>query len=578
MATGIAVTLGNPGTLDTSFSGDGKLTASVGTGSSIGARVLVQPDGKILVGAESNNGDFSDFTLLRYNANGSTDSAFGSAGKLTVAFGSGDDYLYGLALQPNGGIVASGTTWPGDSFDTDGDAALVRFTGAGLLDGSFGSGGKVVTPIGSGDDGLAFGSAVQPDGKIVVAGFKYNSATDSDIAVLRYTTGGVLDSSFGSGGKVTTSLGSGEDAALALVLQPDGKIVVAGGTDSADDDVDFALVRYTTTGALDPGFGTSGRVITEIGPADDAVAAIALQADGKILVAGITDNGHDSDIVLLRYLTNGSLDTSFGAGGKVITALSSENDIAFGIAVQPDGRIVLAAASDPFNNGDFVALCYRPDGSLDTRFDGDGIARIEFGAGIDSAAGIALQEDGRIVLTGQSWTGSHFDIAVARLFGTSNLVKGTAADDTLAGASGDDTIKGNGGVDILKGGAGTDMLYGGTGNDKLTGGTGADKFVFDTALASNKDSIIDFKPGEHDKILLDNDIFTKLGAPKALALANFAVEPAAQDANDYIVYKPSTGALYYDSNGNAAGGLVQFATLGTTTHPTLHNTDFVIVG
>jgi uncharacterized delta-60 repeat protein len=573
---GISVTLGNPGTLDTSFGGDGKVTAAVGTGRSLAFQVLVQPDGKIVAAGEAINGTYDDFALVRFTASGSLDAGFGSGGKVITAIGVGDDTPSGLLMQPDGKIVLSGSTFPGDLFATDGDAAVVRYTANGSLDASFSGDGKVVTSIG-GDDRLTLGSAVLPGGKLLFVGLAGLSATNTEIALVRYTAAGALDTSFGGDGTVITSLGNGEDAALALAVQPDGKILVAGGFDNGTNS-DALLMRFNADGSLDTGFGASGKVVNALGTGIDVITSIALQPDGKIVAIGTSEvAADDGDIFVMRFLADGSLDTSFGTGGKVMTKLSAGDELAFKVLVQPDGGIVAVAATIDEANNDFIALCYTPSGAPDTRFGGDGKVNIDFAGGTDAAAALALQDDGRLVIAGGAWTGSQSDIGVARVFGTTNSVKGSAGADTLTGAAGADTFKGLAGADIIKGGAGNDALVGGASNDKLTGGLGADKFVFDAPLASNRDSVLDFKPGQHDKIVLDNDVFAKLGAAGALKAGWFSADGAAHDANDYILYKASTGALYYDADGNGAGAAVQFATMGTTVHPTLHNTDFQIV-
>src|SRR5439155_421071 len=169
----------------------------------------------------------------------------------------------------------------------------------GDLDPSFGAGGQVSTPILSGYDG-ASAVVVQPDGKLVAAGHADN-ANNATFALVRYNAAGSLDTSFGTGGKVTTAIGSTDDEVLALVLQPDGKLVAAGFTASAGNTA-FALVRYNADGSLDTSFGTGGKVTTSIGSVDDKAIALVLQPDGKLVAAGYSYNGTDTDFALARYL------------------------------------------------------------------------------------------------------------------------------------------------------------------------------------------------------------------------------------------------------------------------------------
>ena len=236
----------------------------------------------------------------------------------------------------------------------------------GDLDLTFGNGGKVLTPIGSGND-YSFGAAIQSDGKIVLAGESYNGA-NRDFALARYNPDGSLDASFGSGGKVVTPIGSRDESAGDIAIQPDGKIVVAGYSINADSFADFALVRYNANGSLDNSFGTGGKVTTSFGSVGSDVViahAIAIQADGKIVAAG-RSFGNFNKFALARYNTNGSLDTSFGTGGKLTTQISSNsNDEAYAVAIQSDGKIVVGGRSFNGATYDFAVVKYNTDGSLD---------------------------------------------------------------------------------------------------------------------------------------------------------------------------------------------------------------------
>ena len=295
-----------PGSLDTTFGTDGKVTTNFSADDS-GNAVALQPDGKIVVAGYTN----TNFAVARYNADGTLDTTFDSDGKVTTAIGSGTDKGYALGLQPDGKIVVAGESHNG----TDKDFALARYNANGTLDNTFGtvdSGqtrlGYATTTIGSADD-VAYGLALQPDGKIVLAG-QSNNGSNLDFALARYNANGTLDTSFGTGGKVTTAFGNGIDSISAVALQPDGKIVVAGYTNT-----DFALARYNANGSLDTSFSNDGKVTTDLGTAFDAVYAVALQPDGKIVAAGeiLTAFG------LARYNADGSLDTTFGEDGKVTT-------------------------------------------------------------------------------------------------------------------------------------------------------------------------------------------------------------------------------------------------------------------
>ena len=279
------------GTLDTSFgaAGTGIVTAAIGSGSDTGAAALVlQPtDGKILVAGHALVGTQVNIVLLRYDTNGSLDPGFGNAGMVTTALSS-DAMALAIGLQSDGKIVAAGTR--GGFASPPMDAVLVRYNTNGMPDTSFGTAGTgvVTTDIGSSNN-FANAVAVQLDDKIVVAGHAFVdfAADTSDIAVIRYNANGTLDSSFGAGGIVVTNLG-GFDNAFSVALQPlDGKIIVSGNTGSAGIPR-VAVLRYDPNGVLDPGFGTGGIVTTSaIGPSTIASGnAVVLQPDGSIVVAG----------------------------------------------------------------------------------------------------------------------------------------------------------------------------------------------------------------------------------------------------------------------------------------------------
>ncbi|MEH2128641.1 DUF4347 domain-containing protein, partial [Nostoc sp.] len=249
-----------------------------------------------------------------------------------------------------------------------------------VLDDSFDSDGKVTTDIGTNTTDIAYSIALQDDGKILVAG-----VSNSNFAVVRYNSNGSLDTSFGTAGTVINNLGS-TDIAYSIALQDDGKILVAGVSSS-----NFAVLRYNSNGSLDTSFGTAGKVINNLGSSDIAYS-VALQDDGKILLAGVSN----SNFAVLRYNSNGSLDTSFGTAGKVITNLGS-TDIARSIALQDDGKILVAGVS----NNNFAVVRYNSNGSLDTSFGTAGTVINNLGS-TDIAYSIALQDDGKILLVGVS--------------------------------------------------------------------------------------------------------------------------------------------------------------------------------
>ena len=398
------------GSLDTSFDTDGKVTTAIGSVADLAFSMVVQSDGKIVAAGYSYiaSGNF-DFAVVRYNSNGSLDTSFDTDGKVTTAVSSRQDVAYSVAVQSDGKIVAAGYSRGG----SNNDFAVVRYNSNGSLDTSFDSDGKVTTAVGSGDD-RARSVAVQSDGKIVAAGYSHNGRNE-DSSVVRYNSNGSLDTSFDSDGKAITAVGPGHDRIYSTVTQTDGKVVAAGYSSNGSD-LDFSVVRYDSDGSLDTNFDSDGKVTTHIGCCTDIGRSVAVQSDGKIVVAGVGDNGSDDDFALVRYNTDGSLDTNFDTDGKLTTAIGSGDDIAWSVAVQSGGKIVAAGTSSNGDNGDFALVRYNSDGSLDTNFDSDGKVTTAVGSGDDIAYSVAVQSDGKIVAAGYSYTlgGASFDFAVVR--------------------------------------------------------------------------------------------------------------------------------------------------------------------
>jgi uncharacterized delta-60 repeat protein len=285
-------------------------------------------------------------------------------------------------------------------------------TGPGGLDASFGVEGRQIVHFinrqarfGAIDRAHPQAVVVQPDGKIVVAGYAYIDFTDAAFALARFNPDGSFDQTFGTGGVVTTHL-SKNDEAYALALQPDGKIVAAGSSYTCPDTLpcyDFALVRYNPDGTLDPTFDGDGKVTTAFGSPELAEEAheVLIQPDGKIVAVGLQVN---DKFALARYNPNGSLDETFGDGGRVLTNFGSARSLAFAAVLQPDGKIVAAGdAFVPGTSSDFALARYNTDGSLDPTFGVGGKVTTDFNRTFeDFARALILQPDGKIVAGGWS--------------------------------------------------------------------------------------------------------------------------------------------------------------------------------
>ena len=403
------------GSLDTSFSGDGKLTTSIG-GFDFGKSVVIQRDGKILVAGGSD----SSFALVRYYSDGSLDTTFSGDGKVTTAIGSYDSGS-SVTLQADGKILVAGSCFIGNNTVGHYEVGLLRYLSDGSLDTTFSSDGKVSTAIGTGN---SFGKsvAVQADGKILVAGY-CRSAIGYDFSLIRYNADGSLDNNFSSDGKVTTTIGSGNNEAYGIVIQGDGKIVLAGrSSDTPGGFTDFSVVRYNTDGSLDTSFSGDGKVTAAIGTSIDDGYSLALQVDGKILVAGNSWSASDfhHEFAVARFNTDGSPDVSFSDDGKVTTPAAAGGEFATSIAAQANGQIVVAGRTGYYGKYDFSLVRYNSDGSLNVNFDSVGALNntpqfIEGNAPIslDSTVSIFDAE-----LSGTSYSGA--TIVLARLGGANS--------------------------------------------------------------------------------------------------------------------------------------------------------------
>ncbi|MGH8213487.1 MAG: hypothetical protein ACREPP_09710 [Rhodanobacteraceae bacterium] len=303
---------------------------------------------------------------------------------------------------------------------------------SGSLDPSFGQGGRVLTDFDDSTD-IANAVALQPDGKLVVAGTTYtnNDFSGEDFALARYNPDGTIDASFGSNGRVTTDFPGLAAEISAVLVQPDGKILVAGGAFPLFTFLgNFELARYNPDGSLDAGFGSGGIVTTHF-PQGSYAFALALQSDGRIIAAGTdyvdfsSEASSNTDFALARYNIDGSPDTGFGNGGQVLTDFRKLNDDAFAVLVQPDGRIVaVGSARSNLTDYDFAAARYLVDGRLDDSFGSGGKVRNDFGDnGFDRAHSAVLQPDGGIVAAGFATTlnGGTQNFAAVRWRGNGTL-------------------------------------------------------------------------------------------------------------------------------------------------------------
>jgi len=405
------------GALDPTFGTGGIVKTPVGTLADVGRAVAIQADDRIVVaGYSTTNATGDDFSVARYLLNGTLDSSFNGTGKVITPVGPTNaiDRAFAVAVQDDQKIVVAGFSRNGGNEDF----ALVRYLPDGTLDGDFGSGGIVTTAIGTVND-EALAVAIQSDGRIVAAGYSHNGA-NRDLALARYLPDGTLDTTFSGDGKVSVPIGTGgnagDDEARAIAIQPDGKIVIAGLSAFGSSE-DMLVARFTTAGALDTTFGGgTGWKRIHFGLGNDDARALALQPDGMILIAGQARFGPGTQrhIGVARVDSTGTLDPGLNGTGILTTQIGTGSE-ADGIALFDSGRFVVAGKATNSGSNDWEVVRYNANGSLDTNFGGTGIVTTVVGTGPETAAnGVAIQTDRKIVAAGASRTASDDNFTVAR--------------------------------------------------------------------------------------------------------------------------------------------------------------------
>ena len=374
-------------TPDTSFGGgDGISAADVGKTESVLALART-PDNKTVALVRRTEGFGFAYGVIRYRDDGSVDRTFDLAPGATE--------LAALAVQPDGKVLVAGRTFFGGGAA---NFSVSRLLPDGTADASFGNRGFAFVNVFSSTD-IATAIALLPDGRIVLAG----NGGNNDFALARFNPNGSLDRSFGGGDGVTTTNFGGVETVNAMTRLPDGRLVVVGSSNG-----NFAAVRYKADGSRE------WRVTTDFG-GDDVAYGVAAQSDGKVVVAG--RGGSGADFALARYTTAGALDKTFSGDGKVLTdfggsaASPALADAARAVAVVSGGKIVAAGAG----RGDFAIARYRPDGSLDSGFSGDGKATTGFARGEFDGANALLVLSGNKYLVG-GYAGE--DAGLARYLGS----------------------------------------------------------------------------------------------------------------------------------------------------------------
>ena len=463
------------------------------------------------------------WAAIAWAASGQLDPSFSEDGKALVNFGA-QDFADGVALAPGGKLVLAGGSY--QPLPTGDEAAVARLNPDGALDPTFDGDGRLLTTMGKAhaiasavdvlpdgritlvgtdsggssrdwvfyrlnEDGspdpgftpttINFGAderpedvVRQPDGKLVAAGFT-GTAPDYKWAVARIDQNGGPDSTFDGDGMQTLDFGPGHNWAQAVALQPDGKIVLAGEGPGLTRDI--WVVRLTQGGQPDSSFGGGGFKQVDFG-AQEFDRGVAVQPDGRILVAGTTVSGGNADFAIARFDSTGALDTTFSDDGKQTFDFGSPADTAAGVVVQPDGRIVVVGHGGP--GGDNVFVRMNSDGSLDQSFGNGGVTVADLG-GDEFPRRMALQPDGKIISVGS--TSNNLDFSAVRLLGDAAppppapAAKCGGKSATKVGTAKRDVLRGTPRRDVIAGFGGNDVIRGLAGNDLLCGGRGRDRLL-----------------------------------------------------------------------------------------------------
>lgn len=399
------------GDLDGTFGSGGKVLGpdiyqgQTLSGSEVGNAAVLQPDGKMVVVGDAQGFyccSSQNMVVARYNQDGSSDVTFGKdtlangdnvGGSARAVFeGEVGSVAQAVALQPDGKIIVAGYT----ANYTTTKIALARFTTEGVLDSTFGSNGSGKEKTIISTNARATAVAVQTDGKILVT-----SPDSGNFLILRYTSTGVLDTTITDGVLARTDFNGRADYPYAMLIQPaDGKIIVGGETyDSGSSD--FAIARYNADGSLDGNF-SGGKVTTHLNTTSDTLYALALQPDGMIIAAGKAN----TDFALARYTSTGALDSSgFGAGGKVVTDFGGSADFVRSVVLQRNGKIIAAGGTNVSGNGDFAFAQYTTNGTPDSVVGVGGKVSTDFGSGeFEIGYAAAIQDNGNLIVAGTGRT------------------------------------------------------------------------------------------------------------------------------------------------------------------------------
>ncbi|MCB9315649.1 MAG: T9SS type A sorting domain-containing protein [Lewinellaceae bacterium] len=382
---------------DPDFDLDGIMIRSLSPQREIAYSVALYPNGNTLIGGTvTYPSHLKDFGLLRILPNGQRDPAFGNNGAVISNFNNGDEFLETVLVRDDGKIIAVGTTVQPQG---EADIALACFLENGQPDSSFGINGKVVHSFSPSSD-VTFDALLLPDGKILVTGQYYFNPVVSDFLVARFLENGQLDQSFGTNGFQLIDFDALTDLSRGIALQPDGKILLAGFSVFDDFIARISATRLHPDGSIDSTFGINGKVVQEIGQFSSLGTDVQVQADGKILISGMTEDIDHRDFFVLRLLASGAPDSGFATNGVLIQSVSAGDDNSYVILPGPDGAMYLIGKSEKLTEADITVLRILENGTLDPAFQNGGVLQLDLGNSYDDCYAILRRSDETILLGG----------------------------------------------------------------------------------------------------------------------------------------------------------------------------------
>ena len=407
----------------------GRVITNFGKDDAFVRDMAVMSDGRIVLVGSSELRSGSELALAMFTANGTPDVSFSSDGRLTTNFGGIASYGSSIDMLANGKILVTGVEKNrGATFSSERSYFVMsRYTADGALDKDFSGDGKVTLDGGTIRSVTAQDGAVQPDGSILIVGYLDVDET----LVAKFLADGTPDSRFASSGERVMEFSTGSSFTSATVMQPDGKILVIGQTRLEQSATHFAIARLNADGTSDRSFSGDGLATVALeGYIDSFGTCAALQADGKIVIAGTAGQSANADFAVARLNPDGTLDQSFSGDGWQKADFSGKRDRAYCIAIQPDGKILLGGFTGASGSEDFALVRYNQNGTLDSSFSGDGKLTIDFDNSSDQANSIAVLPDGKIIIAGYAY---HYGVEEGSGFALARVNPDGSLDRTFGG-------------------------------------------------------------------------------------------------------------------------------------------------